>query len=67
MQRDYSDWTAFGDPRSEQVTEVPTTDTYSNGDRHGQPDLQLKVEEPPLEPIPEKFGDEVTSEAMEIP
>ncbi|KAG8220137.1 ammonium transporter [Butyriboletus roseoflavus] len=65
--RDYSDWMAYDGPRSEQAIEVPTTDTYSNGDRQGQPDLQLKVEEPPLESVPEKFGDEVTSEATQTP
>lgn len=70
VRRDYTDWMPLGDPRSEQATEVP--DSFSNGDQHGQLDLQPKVhhtgkEEPPLEPIPEKFGDGVMSEATEAP
>ena len=56
---------------SERASEVPTTDTYTNGDRHEQPELQSKVhrrgkEDPPLESIPEKSGDESTSEVVEV-
>lgn len=72
VRRDYTDWMPLGDPRSEQATEVPTTEIYPNGDKDGQPDLQPNVhhngtEEPHLEPIPEKFGDGVIPEVIEAP
>lgn len=72
VRRDYSDWTVLGQPMSEQGSEVPTMDTYTHGDQHGQPDSQQEVcrrgkEEPPLEPIPEKSVDDATSEGTETP
>ncbi|KAH0838634.1 ammonium transporter [Lanmaoa asiatica] len=69
VRRDYSDWTAVGDPMSEKPSEVPTTETYTNGDRHTQPDLPPIIhckEEASFEHIPEKSGDEVVSECTEV-
>ncbi|KAH0838633.1 ammonium transporter [Lanmaoa asiatica] len=69
VRRDYSDWTAVGDPMSEKPSEVPTTETYTNGDRHGQPDLPPIIhckEEASFEHISEKSGDEEASECTAV-
>jgi len=59
VRRDYSDWTAVGNP----MTEVPTRDTYLHGDRNEQEAHLRDKEEPPLEAILEKSVDDMTSEA----
>lgn len=64
VRRDYTDWTAIGDAMSERASEVPTTDTYANmvlgQTQHGG------KEDPPLESIPEKTGDDAIAEVVVI-
>ncbi|KAG6371600.1 ammonium transporter [Boletus reticuloceps] len=66
VRRDYTDWTAVGKPVSEQASEVPTTDTYTHGDRQDQEVHGKGRESPPLDLIPEKSVDQETSEVTEV-
>ena len=66
MRRDYADWTALGDRMNERApSEAPTMDTFADGDRTDRV-YHISKEDPPLDAITEKSGDDVNEITIEI-